>query len=117
MANIEENVDVSEEIKRDVLILKLHGRLDAITSPAVERKVFDYINNGKHKLLLEFSGVEYLSSAGMRMLLSTAKKLKSLNGRLIVCCIVPNVMDVLRMSGFDHVLELSKSEEEALQRF
>lgn len=117
MANIEGAVEVTEETRRDVLILKLQGRLDALTSPAVERKIFDHINNGKHKLLLDFSGVEYLSSAGMRMLLSTAKKLKSLSGKLIVCNIVPNVMDVLRMSGFDHVLDLSKTEEEALQRF
>lgn len=117
MANMEGLVDIKEEMKGDVMVLHLNGRLDAVSSPAAERKVFDYINNGLNKLLLDFSGVDYLSSAGMRMLLSTTKKLKSLSGRLVVCCVTTNVMDVLKMSGFDHVLEITKTEEEGLRRF
>jgi len=110
-------VEVKEEERGDVLVLRIRGRLDAISSPATEKKVFESINNGQTKLLLDFAGVAYLSSAGMRMLLSTTKKLKTLSGKLIVCSISPNVMDVLKMSGFDHVLELTNTEEEALRRF
>lgn len=110
-------VEVIEESQGDVLILKMTGRLDAISSPSSERKVFDFINKGQIKLLLNFSGIDYLSSAGMRMLLSIAKKLKVLSGKLIVCSITPNVMDVLKMSGFDHVLEITKTEAEALSLF
>ena len=117
MAAVEGIIDFKEEKKGDVLVLKIKGRLDAISSPAAEKKVFDCINNGQNKLLLDFSGVSYLSSAGMRMMLSTTKKLKTLSGKLVVCCITPNVMDVLKMSGFDHVLEIAKTEEEALRRF
>lgn len=117
MAIVEGIVELKEEKKGDVLILKIKGRLDAISSPTAEKKVFDCINNGQNKLLLDFSGVSYLSSAGMRMLLSTTKKLKTLSGKLVVCCISSNVMDVLKMSGFDHVLEIAKTEEEALRRF
>ena len=117
MGSMEGIIDVKEEKKGDVLVLHITGRLDAISSPAAEKKVFDYINNGQNKLLLDFSGVAYLSSAGMRMLLSTTKKLKTLSGKLVLCSITSNVMDVLKMSGFDHVLELSKNEDEALRRF
>jgi anti-anti-sigma factor len=117
MANIEGLIDIKEEIKNDILILKIQGRLDAVSSPTAERKIFDYINNGQHKLLLEFSGIDYLSSAGMRMLLSTTKKLKTLGGKLVVCSVTPNVMDVLKMSGFDHVLELARTEEDGLRKF
>lgn len=117
MGNLEGLVGVHEEVKGDILILKLNGRLDAITSPATERKIFDYINAGHTKLLLNFSGVDYLSSAGMRMLLSISKKLKSLSGKLVVCDITSNVMDVLKMSGFDHVIELAKTEEDGLHQF
>jgi anti-anti-sigma factor len=117
MGTMESTVDVKEERKGDVLILRIKGRLDAISSPAAEKKVFDSINSGQNKLLLDFSGVTYLSSAGMRMLLSTTKKLKTLSGRLALCSITTNVMDVLKMSGFDHVLELFKTEEDALRHF
>lgn len=117
MSLMEGVIDFKEENKNDVLILRIRGRLDAVSSPTAEKKVFECINSGHTKLLLDFAGVSYLSSAGMRMLLSTTKKLKTLSGKLVVCSIVPNVMDVLKMSGFDHVLELSKSEEDALKLF
>jgi len=117
MGTMEGVVELKEEKKGDVLILRIKGRLDAISSPAAEKKVFDCINSGQSKLLLDFAGVSYLSSAGMRMLLSTTKKLKTLSGKLVVCSITSNVMDVLKMSGFDHVLDLAKTEEEALRKF
>lgn len=117
MAMLEGVVDVQEDKKGDILVLRIKGRLDAMSSPAAEKKIFDCINSGQNKLLLEFSGVEYLSSAGMRMLLSTTKKLKALAGKLVVCSITTNVMDVLKMSGFDHVLELAKNEDDGLKKF
>jgi anti-anti-sigma factor len=117
MNNMEGMVNIKEEIKGDILILRISGRLDAISSPTAERKVFDYINKGQYKLLLNFSGVDYLSSAGMRMLLSVTKKLKALSGKLVLCSVTGNVMDVLTMSGFDHVLELTKTEEDGLRKF
>ena len=117
MNNMEGMVNIKEEIKGDILILRISGRLDAISSPTAERKVFDYINKGQYKLLLNFSGVDYLSSAGMRMLLSVTKKLKALSGKLVLCSVTGNVMDVLTMSGFDHVLELTKTEEDGQRKF
>lgn len=117
MANIEGIVSINEENKGDVLILRMSGRLDAVSAPIAERKIFEHINKNEIKILLDFTHVDYLSSAGMRMLLSTMKKLKSLSGKLIVCSITPNVMDVLKMSGFDHVLQLAKNEQEALGLF
>lgn len=117
MANVEGLVGIQDEVKGDILILRLNGRLDAISSPTTEKRIFDYINAGHTKLVLNFFGVDYLSSAGMRMLLSTSKKLKSLSGKLVVCCITSNVMDVLKMSGFDHVLDLASTEEEGSLHF
>lgn len=111
-------ISIKEDVKNDVLILRMSGRLDAVSSPNAETKVFDCINSGRHKLLLDFSGVDYLSSAGMRMLLSITKKLKTLSsGKLVIFSVTTNVMDVLKMSGFDHVLELVKTEEDGLRKF
>ena len=116
--NISEGVvEITEKKQGEVLVIKMRGRLDAFSSPQAEKKVFECINRGDTKLLIDFGGIQYLSSAGMRMLLSTTKKLKTLSGKLVVCSVIPNVMDVLKMSGFDHVLELSKTEEDALGKF
>lgn len=110
-------VELKEKKIGEILLLELNGRLDAVSTPDIEKKVFEYINNGQYKLILDFSGVDYISSAGMRMLLSTTKKLKGLSGHLVLCSITTNVMDVFKMSGFDHVLELTADKEEALKRF
>ncbi len=117
MASIEGVVDIQEEQIDEVTILRIKGRLDAVSSPGAEKKVFEYINDGQHNILLDFEKVDYLSSAGMRMLLSTTKKLKTLSGKLIICSVNINVMDVLKMSGFDHVLELAQNEEDGLRKF
>jgi len=117
MVLTEGSLEISEEKARGILILHVKGRLDALSSPKAEKIVFGCINDGHHKLLLDFSQMEYLSSAGMRMLLSTSKKLKSSTGKLVLCAVTPNVMDVLKMSGFDRVLEIAKSQEEALPHF
>ncbi len=112
-----QQVEVTELQKGEVLVLGLKGRLDAITSQNAEKKIFDHIATGKYKLLIIFAGVDYLSSAGMRLLLRTTKKLKTVSGKLIVCAVTSNVMDVLKMSGFDHVIEISNTEDDALGRF
>lgn len=117
MGNSDVLITIKEVVKGDILVLHITGRLDAVSSPHAEHTVFDFINKGQHKLILNFAGVDYLSSAGMRMLLSITKKLKSIPGKLVLCSLTTNVMDVLRMSGFDHVLEITITEDEAFRRF
>lgn len=117
MTMTQELLKVEEkETKQGILIVTLTGRLDTISAPLAEQKLFNYINKGQHKILLNLEGVNYLSSAGMRVLISVTKKLKGL-GRFILCQINPNVMDVLKMARFDQVLEIFKTEEDALKHF
>lgn len=116
MATPERIGDVKEELRGDVLIIRIRGRLDAVSSPHAEKTICDSVENGQSKVLLDMSGVSYLSSAGLRMLLSTTKKLRSFSGRLVVCSTKPNVMDVLKISGFDHVLNLCDTEDDALKQ-
>lgn len=108
---------LNEEQKGDVLILHIKGRLDAVSAPIAEKRIIDVINSGHVKLLFEMSGVTYLSSAGMRVLLSTTKRLKTLSGKLSVCCVTVNILDILKISGFDHVLDLFNTQEDALRHF
>lgn len=114
---IEGIVEIKEQKVGDVLVLRFFGRLDALSTPDAEKKVFQLIDQGNAKILMDFTSVDYISSAGMRMLLAVTKKLKALSGRLVLCSITTNVMDVFKMSGFDHVLDLTASETEALKKF
>lgn len=111
------SVQVSEDQEDGILILRIGGRLDAASSPLLERQVNTYIDSGNMKLLLNFEHVEYLSSAGMRLLLSVGKKLKSKAGKMVIAAVSSEVMDVIKMAGFDHILNISPTEADAKHAF
>lgn len=105
---------MKHEKKGNVLILHLEGRLDALSTPEVEQILLQHIEEGNTLLLLDFSSIDYITSAGMRMLLAISKKLKSLSGIMVVSGVPISVMDVLKLSGFDHILQIFQTEKEAL---
>ncbi len=102
-----------EEIDRKI-ILRLDGRLDAATTPVLERKIDALIDENRHNLLLDFLRVDYLSSAGMRLLLSAAKKLKAKHGGLLLFSVGEEVMEIIKLAGFEKILPIFESEQEAL---
>ncbi len=107
-------MEAKVEEKGDVVVVRVHGRLDAASSPQLEKKVNSIIETGHFKLLLNLGDVDYLSSAGMRLMLSVSKRLKHLEGKVVACNLNDDVMDVIKMAGFHQVLEIYPSEEEAL---
>lgn len=105
-------MEVQVEEKGDVIVISVQGRLDAASSPQLEKKINAIIESGHFKIILNLSGVDYLSSAGMRLMLSVSKKLKHLEGKIVACGLNDDVMDVIKMAGFHQVLELYATEEE-----
>lgn len=104
-----------EEIEHRV-ILRVDGRVDASSAPILERKINSLIEDGHTYLLLDFNRLDYLSSAGMRVLLASLKKLKSQKGDLILFGLSEEVIDVIKMAGFDKIFRIYSSEKEALQQ-
>ncbi len=105
-----------DEVDKKV-ILRLDGRLDAISAPLLEKKMNNLLQEGHKELILDFSKVDYLSSAGMRLLLSATKKWKAMKGHLVLFSIQEDVMEILKMAGFERVLTIFNVEQEALQFF
>ncbi|MES2273016.1 MAG: STAS domain-containing protein [Chlamydiota bacterium] len=97
------------------VILRIDGRLDAASSPLLERKINSLIDENCHHLILDFNLVDYLSSAGMRVLLSGTKKLKAKKGSLILFAVSDDVGEIIKMAGFDKILHICSTEKEALQ--
>ncbi len=102
-----------EEIDRKVL-LRIDGRIDTSSSPVLEKKINQLIEEKHALLMLDFSRVDYLSSAGMRVLLAATKKLKSKGGDLILFSLHTEVADTVRMAGFDKILHICSTEKDAL---
>lgn len=107
-------MEAQVEEKGDVIVVRLEGRLDAASSPQMEKQINSIIDAGHFKIVLNFAGVDYLSSSGMRLILAATKKLKNLEGKLVACNINDEVMDVIKMTGFHQVLEIYPSEEEGM---
>ena len=97
-----------------VKVFKLEGRIDAVSSAVLEKKLLECIAQQKFRVVLDFIKVDYLSSAGMRLLLSMTKKFKSHEGHLALCAIHDNVMEIIRMAGFERILAIYSLEKEAV---
>ena len=107
-------MEISITESGDVRILSFQGNLDTNTSPDAENEINGLIEAGVQKLLVNFENLDYISSAGLRILLATAKKLKAGQGDLKICCLNETVQEVFDISGFATILSVSKTEEEAL---
>jgi len=105
-------VDVEEH--GDKRILRLEGKLDAVTSPMLENKISTLLEQNQKKLLIEFGKIEYLSSAGMRLLLATTKKLKARGGLCVLSSINDEVLEIIKMAGFERILNIYPNEQDAL---
>ena len=92
------------EIKKttDETIIEVVGRLDTITAPALDKTINEDIGETKN-LVLELKGMEYISSAGLRVLLSAQKKMQK-SGSMKVINVCEEVMEVFEMTGFADIL-------------
>ena len=94
------------EIKKnaDVTIMELVGRLDTTTAPSLEKTIGDAMGEMKN-LVLDLKGLEYVSSAGLRVLLSAQKKIQAV-GAMELINVQETVMDVLEITGFADILTI-----------
>ena len=94
------------EIKKHAkdLTLEVVGRLDTITAPVLEKTIGESIGSIKN-LILDLKGLEYISSAGLRVLLGAQKKMQK-NGTMKLTGVCEEVMEVLEMTGFADILTI-----------
>lgn len=107
-------LNVQEQEVNGVKILRLEGRVDAISSITLEKKLKDFVSLQHVHVILDFTKVDYLSSAGMRLLLSMTKKLKHHGGMFALFAIHDDVMEIIKMAGFEKILYIYPLEKEAV---
>ncbi len=99
-------IEISEEKAGSVRILALSGRLDTETAPDFELKAHDLFTEGDRHFVVDLSGIDYVSSAGLRVLLSLAKQVDGGKGSLQLCGLPPHVKQVFDLAGFSKLLNL-----------
>ena len=95
------------EIKKSAeqTVIEIVGRLDTITAPALDKTINEDIGDTKN-LVLDVKSLEYISSAGLRVLLSAQKKMQKI-GSMKVMNVCPEVMEVFEMTGFADILVIA----------
>jgi anti-anti-sigma factor len=89
-----------------VTVLSLKGSIDAMTAPKITEYIHDLVAKGNIKLVADFSGVDYTSSAGLRVLLGAIKETRAQGGDMRLTGVQPDVLKVLSLSGFTNILKL-----------
>lgn len=97
-----------------VLIVMPDLRLDTLTSPAADELIADAIDQGETRILVDFANTNYISSAGLRVLLRATKQLKQAGGVFGLCNANPQIREVLDISGFSTIMHCYANREEAL---
>ena len=93
---------VNVERNNQTVILKVEGRLDTTTAPVLEKTVNEVCENAQ-ELVLDLEKLVYISSAGLRVLLATQKKMH-MHGSVKLIKVCREVMDILEMTGFADIL-------------
>jgi anti-anti-sigma factor len=97
-------VEIDREKIGDVLVVRLCGRLDGTWSDSVETALRDAVRSGEHAIELDVAGVDYLSSAGLRVLLGAVRQAKAIGGRFVIVRPGPPVRQVLDLAGLTTML-------------
>ena len=105
-------MQIAETKSGAVTVAALEGRLDTVTAAAAETKLLALLAEGP--VVADLTGVRYVSSAGLRVLLKAAKQAKTANQAFKVCGLQPAVKEVFEISGFDKIIPAYATREEAL---
>lgn len=97
--------------------LALRGELTSATAPQLDAALAALLATGANRWLLDLGGLAFSSSAGLRVFLSYAKKIKNAGGRLVFCAVQPTVFAVLETSGFTQILTLVPTVEDGRRLF
>ncbi|HRU07719.1 MAG TPA: STAS domain-containing protein [Candidatus Brocadiia bacterium] len=107
-------MQIVELAKDDIQVLCLKGKLDSMAVPAVEKAIQDALQRSSLRVLLDLSGVDFISSAGLRVVLASARQLAKRSGVLACCAATPAVARVFELAGLGFGLSIYDSEQDAL---
>lgn len=107
-------MNLNTERQGDVLCALITGRIDGSNVAEFESSLGSAIEAGDRAVVMDMEQLTYISSAGLRAVLLTAKALKSQNSTLILCSLPDHIQEILEISGFDKILPIHDSRQSAL---
>jgi anti-anti-sigma factor len=109
-------MEIKTRKEKNTVVVSIKGRMDAVSSPEFEKELSELMAEGEKDFIIELSELDYISSAGLRVILATAKKLKEKEGRLLLCSLQEMVREVFEVSGFSAIIPIHESVKSALDQ-
>ena len=110
-------MEIATRTQNGVALVALAGKLDIHTSPQAQQALDAILASGAQKMVIDFTALDYISSAGLRVLLGTAKRLSGAGGALHLFGLNETVREVFDISGFSTILAVFGTEADALKGF
>ena len=110
-------MEISTEELKQVSVMAVTGRVDSATAPELESSLKKLVEAEKTQIVLDLKNVEYMSSAGLRAMVSTLKAVKRVNGDLRLASPSPRVEEVLRLAGLTSIFSIHPTRDEAVASF
>ena len=110
-------MEIIEEIQGDINIFRVKGHLDSNTSQRLEDKLLETISDGSKRIIVDFNDINYISSAGLRVILTATKAIKREGGQIMLCCMQGFVKEVFEIAGLGSLLRIVTTMDDALKVF
>ena len=110
-------MEITTYTREGIKVISLKGDMNAVTSGQAETRIDQLIMGGNKKLVINLDDLKYISSAGLRVLLSANKLMKKKEGEIRLCGLNDTVKEVFEISGFQMIFSIFQSEKEALSGF
>ena len=107
-------MEIDTKEKNEIRILSVKGSIDADTASEFDQSLEKNISGGRDRLILDLSRLEYISSAGLRVIMKAAKKMEITGGEMAIVGLRGVVQEVFKVSGFYSLFNIYDSEEEAV---
>ncbi len=108
-------MQLTEVLHGNCRILGIRGRLDTTTHMILENRLMELIGSGESRFLADCSGMDYVSSSGLRVFLMALKKIRAMKGRFALCSLNSTIREVFSISGFSGIFEIYSGRDEALK--
>jgi len=107
-------VDLREDVAGEVTVLEVKGRIDSTTAPVLGEKLTGELTTPERRLVLDLRQLEYISSAGFRVLLLAAKRAEEAGSRFVLCSVSGKVRQLFDLGGFLDLFPISASRDEGI---
>jgi anti-anti-sigma factor len=108
------SLSITDEMRGPAVVVRLVGQLDTLTAKPFESHLAAHIGQGQKRIIVDLAEVNYVSSYGLRVFLLTAKQLRSDRRAFTLCRLTPDVKKIFKISGFDKILTISETLEDAV---